>query len=329
MTDLAAPSWSIVADGLADTRRQRGPPRSEPILPVESDPHCAVGRDVHSSDLLPRSVARTKSVKHRPPRHLRQHGRSGGPQAATARLGEAACFAALASNSYKLHHRMLRRSPCPRSVSTTSRFPWTGSGRARASFDAPFGHAGHRLHEWVFPTQFGRSVIMNQSGGTPGVDNAFAERLNAGFGAEIMGRGKFGPHTGPWTDLGTEDEWRGWWGPNPPFHTPVFVLTHHSHPSIEMEGGTLFHFVDASPQEALDLAREAAGDLDVRIGGGPTLVRDFLSADLIDALHVVMVPILLGRGVRLWDGLEGIEDRYNLEAVSSPSGVTHLTFTRR
>jgi dihydrofolate reductase len=96
-----------------------------------------------------------------------------------------------------------------------------------------------------------------------------------------------------------------------------------------MEGGTVFHFVDASPQEALNLAQEAAGDLDVRIGGGPTVVRDFLAADLIDALHVVLVPILLGRGVRLWDGLERIEERYNSEAVSSPSGVTHLTFTRR
>jgi dihydrofolate reductase len=96
-----------------------------------------------------------------------------------------------------------------------------------------------------------------------------------------------------------------------------------------MEGGTVFHFVDASPGEALDLARRAAGELDVRIGGGPTVVRDFLAADLIDALHVVLVPIVLGRGVRLWDGLEGIEERYDSEAVSSPSGVTHLTFTRR
>jgi dihydrofolate reductase len=107
------------------------------------------------------------------------------------------------------------------------------------------------------------------------------------------------------------------------------VLTHHARPPIEMEGGTVFHFVDASPQEALDLAREAAGDLDVRIGGGPTSVRDFLAADLIDTLHVVQVPILLGRGVRLWDGLEGLEERYEVEAVSSPSGVTHLTFTHR
>jgi dihydrofolate reductase len=96
-----------------------------------------------------------------------------------------------------------------------------------------------------------------------------------------------------------------------------------------MEGGTVFHFVDASPQEALDLAQEAAGDLDVRIGGGPTVVRDFLAADLIDTLHVVQVPILLGRGVGLWDGVGSVEDRYDIEAVSSPSGVTHLTFTRR
>ena len=162
-----------------------------------------------------------------------------------------------------------------------------------------------------------------------GVDHSFAERHGLGIGAEIMGRGKFGVQTGPWTDVGTDDEWRGWWGPNPPFHTPVFVLTHHPRPSIEMEGGTVFHFVDASPQEALDLAREAAGDLDVRIGGGPTIVRDFLAADLIDTLHVVQVPILLGRGVRLWDGVEGVEERYDIEAVSSPSGVTHLTFTRR
>lgn len=128
-------------------------------------------------------------------------------------------------------------------------------------------------------------------------------------------------------DVGTEEEWRGWWGPNPPFHTPVFVLTHHPRPAIAMEGGTTFHFIDATPEEALGLAREAAGDRDIRIGGGPATVRDFLAADLIDILHLVQVPLVLGRGVRLWDGLEGIEDRYAIEAVSSPSGVTHLTFT--
>jgi len=201
----------------------------------------------------------------------------------------------------------------------------TGDG---ITFDAPFGHAGDRLHEWRFPTRAWRSMI-GQTGGTSGVDDALAELHFIGIGAEIKGRGKFGPQTGPWTDVGTDDEWRGWWGPNPPFHTPVFVLTHYPRPTIEMDGGTVFHFIEADPRQALDLAREAAGDLDVQIGGGPTVVREFLAAGLIDTLHVVQVPILLGRGVRLWDGLEGVEERYDIEAVSSPSGVTHLSLMRR
>lgn len=201
----------------------------------------------------------------------------------------------------------------------------TGDG---ITLESPFGHAGERLHEWMFATRFWHSIV-GETGGTEGVDQSFAERHSVGIGAEIMGRGKFGVQTGPWTDIGSEDEWRGWWGPNPPFHTPVFVLTHHPRPTIEMEGGTVFHFIDASPQEALATAQEAAGDLDVRIGGGPTTVRDFLAAGLIDTLHVVQVPLILGRGVRLWDDLGGLEDRYDIEAVSSPSGVTHLTITRR
>ena len=196
----------------------------------------------------------------------------------------------------------------------------TGSG---LTFDAPFGHAGERLHEWMFGTRVGGP------GGTAGVDHVFAERHDLGIGAEIMGRGKFGPQTGPWTDVDTDDEWRGWWGPNPPFHTPVYVLTHHPRPSIEMEGGNVFHFVDLAPRDALALARETAGDLDVRIGGGASMVRDFLAADLIDWMHVVQVPIVLGRGVRLWDGLEGLDERFDIETVSSPSGVTHLTFARK
>ncbi|MGW4481463.1 dihydrofolate reductase family protein [Rhodococcus triatomae] len=201
----------------------------------------------------------------------------------------------------------------------------TGEG---LGFDAPFGHAGERLHQWMFATRFWRSMV-GEDGGSEGVDDAFAQRHAVGIGAEIMGRGKFGPQTGPWTDLGADDEWKGWWGPNPPFHTPVFVLTHHPRPTLEMEGGNVFHFLDATPEEALEQAREAAGGLDVRIGGGPTVVRDFLAAGLIDHLHVVQVPVLLGRGVRLWDGLEGLEDAYDIETVASPGGVTHLNFTRR
>jgi dihydrofolate reductase len=114
----------------------------------------------------------------------------------------------------------------------------------------------------------------------------------------------------------------------PPFHTPVFVLTHHVRPPIEMQGGTTFHFLDVSPAEALGTARQAADGRDIRIGGGAGVVRDFLAAGLVDHLHVVVVPILLGRGAQLWDGLEGLEKDYRVEAVSSPSGVTHVTFTR-
>ena len=201
----------------------------------------------------------------------------------------------------------------------------TGDG---ITVDAPFGHAGERLHEWMFATRFWRSMV-GETGGSVGVDHSFAVRHGIGIGAEIMGRGKFGVQTGPWTDVGTDDEWRGWWGPNPPFHTPVFVLTHHPRPPIEMEGGTTFHFLDATPAEALETAREAAGGLDVRSGGGATVVRDFVAAGLVDHMHLVQVPIVLGRGVRVWDGLEALEDGYDIEAVSSPSGVTHLTFTRR
>jgi dihydrofolate reductase len=161
-------------------------------------------------------------------------------------------------------------------------------------------------------------------GGSAGVDDAFAERHSVGIGAEIMGANKFGPPG--WQE---DADWKGWWGPNPPFHTPTFVLTHHERSSLEMDGGTTFHFLDATPAEALAAAREAADGLDVRIGGGPTVVRDFLAAGLVDHLHLVQVPIVLGRGVRVWDGLEALEAGYDVEAVSSPSGVTHLTFTRR
>ncbi|MHA6761846.1 dihydrofolate reductase family protein [Streptacidiphilus sp. PAMC 29251] len=189
--------------------------------------------------------------------------------------------------------------------------------------EAPFGHAGIRLVEWFMQTR-AFNEMHGQSGGNSGVDDALAWTWGAGIGAEIMGRNKFGPQRGPWTD----EEWKGWWGDNPPFHTPVFVLTHHPRPSLEMEGGNVFHFVDASPQEVLAQAREAAGGLDVRIGGGPTTVRQFLAEDLVDHLHVAVVPIILGRGERLWDGLEGLEQRFQVESVTTPSGITHLTFTR-
>ena len=196
----------------------------------------------------------------------------------------------------------------------------TGEGQA---LETPFGHAGHRLHEWMFATRFGHREILGQPGGTEGVDNALASRFAPDIGAEIMGAGKFGPPG--WQE---DPDWRGWWGENPPFHTPTYVLTHRPRPSLEMAGGTTFHFLDAAPAEALQVAIDGAAAQDVRIGGGPTTLRAFLAAGLVDHLHVVQVPVLLGRGVRLWDGLEGLEQQYSVEVVSTPGGVTHLTFTR-
>ncbi|MFZ1062486.1 MAG: dihydrofolate reductase family protein [Acidimicrobiales bacterium] len=192
------------------------------------------------------------------------------------------------------------------------------------NIDAPFGHAGGRLLAWFTATQ-GFRQLQGMEGGVTNADDPFATLWMHRVGAEIMGRNMFGPQRGPWEDL----TWEGWWDENPPYHHPVYVLTHHPRPSIEMEGGTTFHFLDASPAEALAVAQEAAGDLDVRISGGPHTIRQFLAADLVDYLHVVIVPIVLGRGEPLWEGLEGLEDRFDLEAVSTPSGVTHLVGNRR
>jgi len=200
----------------------------------------------------------------------------------------------------------------------------TGEGQ---SFETPFGHAGTRLMSWFFPTD----TFVAMSGhddeavgsGTRGVDDAFAAATNHGIGAEIMGRRKFGPQLGPWQD----ESWRGWWGEEPPFHSPVVVLTHHSRPDLEV-GETTFLFRELEPADALALAADLAGGLDVRLGGGPTVVREFLEADLVDYLHVVVVPIVLGGGVRLWDGLAALEERFDVEVTASPSGVVHYVFTR-
>ena len=196
----------------------------------------------------------------------------------------------------------------------------TGVGQA---LDAPFGHAGGRLLEWFAATRTFRR-IHGESGGSTGTDDAFAAGWEPGIGADIMGRNMFGPQRGPWADR----EWKGWWGDVPPYHNPVFVLTHYPRPSIEMQGGTTFRFIDGGPEVALKMAQETAGDLDVRIGGGPSTIRQFLAADLIDYLQITIVPIVLGRGERLWDGMEDLERRFSVESVTSPSGVTHLTFNR-
>jgi dihydrofolate reductase len=196
-----------------------------------------------------------------------------------------------------------------------------GAGEPQ-TLETPMGHAGDRLHEWMFRTAWWREMT-GEPGGARGVDDALLRLHDPGVGAEIMGAGKFGPPG--WHE---DPEWKGWWGDNPPFHTPTFVLTHHPRPPIEMEGGTTFHFLDASPADALQAARQAAAGQDVRIGGGATTIREFLEAGLVDHMHVVVTPILLGRGARLWDGMEGLEKDFLIEATSSPSGVTHVMFTR-
>jgi dihydrofolate reductase len=161
-------------------------------------------------------------------------------------------------------------------------------------------------------------------GGSRGLDDYLTRDFHHDIGAEIMGRNKFGPQRGPWED----HTWKGWWGDVPPFHTPVFVLTHHLRPSFTL-ADTTFHFVDASPVDALALAVDAAEGRDVRIGGGVATVREFLDADLIDTMHVAVAPIELGRGERLWASPDELLDRFHRDVVPSPSGVTHLLYWRR
>ncbi|MGP9783006.1 dihydrofolate reductase family protein [Glutamicibacter sp. AOP12-B1-11] len=200
-----------------------------------------------------------------------------------------------------------------------------GSGVNR-SLEEPFGHAGERLHEWFIPTQTFQSLVGNEMrvplDEAAAEDDVFARKAFDGLGAEIMGAGKYGPPG--WEE---DPSWSGWWGEEPPFHSPVFVLSHRKRES-QTVGETTFHFIDASPQEALEAAVAAAGGLDVRLGGGVLSVREFLRAGLVDYLHVALVPILLGRGDRLWEGLEGMERNYSIASTSTSSGVTHLEFTR-
>ena len=190
----------------------------------------------------------------------------------------------------------------------------------------PMGPDWSRLVSTYIATRTIRERVLHDvSGeGTTGVDDDYAKAYFAGVGAEIMGAGMFGFHAAP-----DDPDWRGWWGDEPPFRVPVFVLTHSApRPSIEMMGGTTFHFLSATPVEALDRALEAADGMDVRIGGGPTVVREYLKAGLVDQLHVAIAPILLGRGIRLWDDLRGLESDYEVTVEAAPSGTTHLTFRR-
>lgn len=189
----------------------------------------------------------------------------------------------------------------------------------------PMGEDWFRLVAAYSATRtFRERVLGDTSGaGTTGVDDAYAREYFTNIGAEIMGAGMFG------LDLhGDDPDWRGWWGDEPPFRMPVFVLTRTTRPSVEMANGTTFHFLDASPEDALAEATRAAGAGDVRIGGGVRTVRSFLAAGLVDRLHVAIAPILLGRGLNLWQDLRGLEARYDISSETAESGVVHVTFRR-
>jgi dihydrofolate reductase len=164
----------------------------------------------------------------------------------------------------------------------------------------PLGVGGEGLHQWFFPTKTFQATVLGKDGGATGLDDDYARRGMENLGAWILGRNMFAPSRGAWAD----DGWKGWWGDNPPYHAPVFVLTHHARKPIEMEGGTTFHFVTGGIDEALMLAKDAAGAKDVRIGGGASTVRQYLQARLIDEMHLVISPVVLGSGENLFQGLD-------------------------
>jgi dihydrofolate reductase len=185
------------------------------------------------------------------------------------------------------------------------------------SIDNPLGVGGEDLHRWFIPTRFFQKMYGKEEG-TMGVDNDFAERSMEGVGAWIMGRNMFGPIRGEWPD----DKWKGWWGDNPPYHSQVFVLTHHPRESVQMEGGTTFHFVTEGIRTALDRAREAAGDLDVQVGGGASTIRQYLQEGLIDHLHLGVSPLLLGSGESLFAGIDLLALGYRCtEHATSPDAM--------
>src|SRR5262245_61946237 len=192
------------------------------------------------------------------------------------------------------------------------------------SVENGLGVGGERLHDWVFETRGGLSMLGRQ-GGTEGLDNDFFAAGEEGIGATIMGRNMFGPIRGPWGD----EEWKGWWGDNPPYHHPVFVLTHHPREPLPMEGGTTFSFVDDDIDVVLQRAFDAADGKDVRLGGGASTVQQYLRAGLVDELHVPIVPTLLIRGERLFDHLDDALVRYEIaECMCSPR-VTHVVLVKR
>ncbi len=168
------------------------------------------------------------------------------------------------------------------------------------SIDNPLGREGEKLHEWFFPTKVFQTKVLGKEGGDEGTDNDFGEKSFENIGAWIMGRNMFGPIRGDWPD----DEWKGWWGEEPPYHVPVFVLTHHERAPVVMKGGTTFHFVTEGIEATLEKAKEASKGKDIRIGGGVSTIRQFLQAGYIDEVHLALSPVFLGSGEPLFSGID-------------------------
>ncbi|HEX7688943.1 MAG TPA: dihydrofolate reductase family protein [Burkholderiaceae bacterium] len=194
----------------------------------------------------------------------------------------------------------------------------------RQSLDDPLGVGGPSLMQWVFPTRTFQRMHGDGAGGETGVDDDFAARGFAGVGAWILGRNMFGPVRGPWPD----ESWKGWWGDEPPYHVPVFVLTHHARDPLEMQGGTTFHFVTDGIHAALDAARKAAGGRDIRIGGGPATVRQYLQAGLVDELHLAVSPTLLGQGEDLLAGIDLVALGFRCVEQVASGRAMHVVLAR-
>lgn len=194
------------------------------------------------------------------------------------------------------------------------------------SLEEPLGVGGEALHDWFVATRTFQKMNGKEGGQEGTIDDAFAARHFVNIGAVIMGRNMFGPVRGPWPD----ESWRGWWGDNPPYHAPVFVLTHHARPALEMRGGTTYHFVTDGIEAAYRRALEAADGRDVLVAGGASTVRQYLRAGLIDEMHYAVSPILLGGGERLFDDdLAGLERSYVCAEFVSSAGATHIRLVRR
>jgi len=192
------------------------------------------------------------------------------------------------------------------------------------SQENPLGVGGMGLHQWFFPTRTFQKMLFGKDEGSTGLDDDFARRGAENLGAWILGRNMFSPMRGAWAD----DSWKGWWGDNPPYHVPVFILTHHARKAIEMAGGTTFHFVTGGIDEALMRAKDAAGAKDVRIGGGVATVRQYLQARLVDELHLVYSPVLLGSGEHLLSGLDLPALGYRVAEHAMSNSAMHVRLER-